>query len=74
MSISAISEARGLERLIWLKYYIVLKHQNTFNLELNATKNMPAFSFTINEMVTCVSSIHEIKSTQIRRNNGEIKK
>ncbi len=30
---------RVLERLIWLKYYFVLKRQNIFNLMLNAAKN-----------------------------------
>ncbi len=39
MSISRQIGARGLERLIRLKYYFVLKWQNTFNLGLNATKN-----------------------------------
>ncbi len=39
MSISPGSGARGLERLIWLKYCFVLKRQNTFNLELYAVKN-----------------------------------
>ncbi len=39
MSISPRSDARELERLIWLKYYFVLKWQNTFNLGLNAAKN-----------------------------------
>ncbi len=39
MSISPRSGARGLKRLIWLKYYIVLKWQITFNLGLNADKN-----------------------------------
>ncbi len=33
------SGARRLERLIWLKYYIVLKRKNTFNLGLNTDKN-----------------------------------
>ncbi len=40
MSISHQRGARGLERLIWLKYYTVLKLQITFNLGLNATKNI----------------------------------
>ncbi len=39
MSIPSWSGARGLERLIWLKYDIVLKGQNTFNLGLNTAKN-----------------------------------
>ncbi len=39
MSISPRSGARGLERLIWLKYYIVLNQQITFNLGPNAAKN-----------------------------------
>ncbi len=39
MSISPQSGAGGLERLTWLKYYIVLKLQITFNLGLNAAKN-----------------------------------
>ncbi len=34
------SGARGLERLIWLKYYIALKRQITFNFWLNTAKNM----------------------------------
>ncbi len=38
MSISPQSGARGLERQIWLKYDIVLKWQNTFNLGLNGAK------------------------------------
>ncbi len=38
MSISQ-SGATGLERLIWLKYYIVLKRQISFNLELDPVKN-----------------------------------
>ncbi len=33
------SGARGHERLIQLKYYVVLKWQITINLELNAAKN-----------------------------------
>ncbi len=33
-----LSGARGLERLVWLKYYFVLKRQITFNLGLNADK------------------------------------
>ncbi len=33
------SEAAGLKRLIWLKYYFVLKWKDTFNLGLNAAKN-----------------------------------
>ncbi len=40
MSISPQSGVRRLERLIWLKYYIVLKKQIiTFNLGLNTDKN-----------------------------------
>ncbi len=39
MSISSWSEARAIERLIYLKYYFLLKRQNTFNLGLNAAKN-----------------------------------
>ncbi len=39
MSISPQSGVRGLERLIWFKYYIVLNQQITFNLGLNAVKN-----------------------------------
>ncbi len=39
MSISHRSRAWELERLIWLKYYIVLKRQITFNLRLNTAKN-----------------------------------
>ncbi len=38
MSISHRGVARGLERLIWLKYYVLLKRQITFNLGLNADK------------------------------------
>ncbi len=34
------SGVRGLKRLIWLKYYIVLKGKIIFNLEQNAAKNM----------------------------------
>ncbi len=40
MSTSPQSEARGLERLIQLKHDIVLKCQITFNVGLNAAKNM----------------------------------
>ncbi len=42
MSISPLpqSGAKGLERLTWLKYYIILKQQITFNLGLNTAKNM----------------------------------
>ncbi len=39
ISSSVQSGARGLERLIWLKYYIGLKLQITFTLGLNAAKN-----------------------------------
>ncbi len=39
VSIFHQSGARGLERLIWLKYYTVLKLQITFNLGLTAAKN-----------------------------------
>ncbi len=38
-SSSLPSGARGLERLIWLKYYIVQKLRITFKLELNADKS-----------------------------------
>ncbi len=34
------SEVRGLERLIWLKYYFVLKRKKVFNLGLNVAKNV----------------------------------
>ncbi len=40
MSISPESGGKGLEKLIWLKYDIVRKWQNTFNLGLNIAKNM----------------------------------
>ncbi len=33
------SGARGLERLIWLKYNTLMKRQNTFDLVLNAAKS-----------------------------------
>ncbi len=39
MCVSSRIEAKGLERLIWLKYYIILKQQITFSLEVNAVKN-----------------------------------
>ncbi len=39
MSTFPQSGARGLERLIWLKYCITLKQQITFNLWLNTAKN-----------------------------------
>ncbi len=39
MSIYPQSGDRGLERLIWLKYYIALNWRITFNLGLNAAKN-----------------------------------
>ncbi len=38
MSISPGSEARGLERLIWLKYCVQTR-QITFTFEMNAVKN-----------------------------------
>ncbi len=41
MSISPQSGARGLEKLIWLKYYNEQKRQITFTLGLNAVKNTP---------------------------------
>ncbi len=40
MSISPHTRARGLETLIWLKYNIMLKRENIFNLGLNTAKNM----------------------------------
>ncbi len=40
MSFSPWSGARGLERLIWLKYNIALKMENTFTLAMNAPKKM----------------------------------
>ncbi len=33
------SKAKGLERLLWLKYYNVHKRQITFTFELNTVKN-----------------------------------
>ncbi len=39
MSISGRSGARGLQRLICLKYYDVLKQEIRFTLRLNAVKN-----------------------------------
>ncbi len=39
MSISCRSGAKVLKRLIWLKYYFVLKRQSTFSLGLNVAKN-----------------------------------
>ncbi len=39
MSASHENGGKGLERLIWLKYYIVLKWQITFNFGLNGAKN-----------------------------------
>ncbi len=39
MSISPQGGVRGLESLIWLKYYFVIKRQITFNLGLNADEN-----------------------------------
>ncbi len=39
MSIYPQRGARGLERLIWLKYNIVFKRGNTFISGLNAAKN-----------------------------------
>ncbi len=52
MSISALSGARGLERLIWLKYS-ALKQQNTFYLGLNAAENTHPMkkSFTLKTSV-----------------------
>ncbi len=40
MSSFSQSGARGLERLIWLKYYYVQKWQITFALGPNAAKNI----------------------------------
>ncbi len=39
VSICPQSGARGLERLIQLKYYVVLKRQITISLGFNAAKN-----------------------------------
>ncbi len=39
MSISPCSGTSGLQRLVSLKYNIVLKRESTFNLGLNAAKN-----------------------------------
>ncbi len=39
ISISPRGGVRGLERLIWLKYYLYWNGKNTFNLELTAAKN-----------------------------------
>ncbi len=39
MSISPSSGARGLERLICLKYYTVQKWESRFTFRLNAAKN-----------------------------------
>ncbi len=39
MSIVLESRARGLQRLLFLKYYDVLKYENRFVLGLNAVKN-----------------------------------
>ncbi len=44
MSISSPSGARGLERLIWLKYG-VMKQQNTFYLGLNTAENTHQSSY-----------------------------
>ncbi len=40
MSISPWSGARGLQRLIFLKYYNTLKWESRFTLGLNTAKNM----------------------------------
>ncbi len=45
MSIFPQSGGRELKKLIWLKYYIVLKRQITFNLGLNAAKNTHYIKF-----------------------------
>ncbi len=39
MCTSFQSGAKGLQRLICFKYYIVLKWKSKFSLELNAAKN-----------------------------------
>ncbi len=39
MSISPRSGARGLERLVQMKYYYVQNRQITFTVGLNAAKN-----------------------------------
>ncbi len=39
MYISPQDEARGLERLAYLKYYNVWKHENTLTSGLGATEN-----------------------------------
>ncbi len=39
MSVSFQSRTRGIEKLIQLKYDIVLKWENTFNLGFNTTTN-----------------------------------
>ncbi len=43
------SGARRLKRLIWLKYYFLLKRQNTFGLRLNTAKNTHQFKKKILE-------------------------
>ncbi len=49
MFISPNSEARGLERLIWLKYYIVLKWPITFNLGPNVAENTHPIKKSLNK-------------------------
>ncbi len=41
MSIASRDGARQLERLIWMKYYIVLKRQITFNIVRGDQKVLP---------------------------------
>ncbi len=49
MSISPKSGARGLERLIQLKYNVVLKRQITINLGLNTAKSSIALKKASNK-------------------------
>ncbi len=40
MYVSSMSEGRLLQRLIWLKYYNVLKQESRSSLGLNAVENI----------------------------------
>ncbi len=52
MSVSPQSGARRCERLIWLKYYIVLKWQITFRCILVSVKCCPVFCGVMEASIT----------------------
>ncbi len=55
------SGARGLERLIQLKYYNVLKWQITFTLRLNSDKNTDYMEKSLDK--SCLE-LHSLQKTQ----------